>query len=200
MHVKGAEAPEAVETEATKGYSITFVGIDQPVVASASHFEKQLQGLIEVFDGPVAISFNAIHSAPSIGPLEILVPTGGTPEARLALEIALALAKASGGRLTVLHVFDPQDDTEFLRGRARRRGLSLLVGARRLGRQSGVRVEGVSVTNSRPEVEIRRATRKDGYDLVVIGTSLRRGEMKFLSPRSSALVRSLRTPVLLVAR
>jgi nucleotide-binding universal stress UspA family protein len=118
----------------------------------------------------------------------------------LALEIALALAKASAGALTVLHVFDPQDDTELLRGRARRQGLSVLVDARRLGKRSGVRVKRLTVTNSRPEVEIRRAARAARYDLVVLGTSLRQGEMRFLSPRSAALVRSLRTPLLLLAR
>ena len=72
--------------------------------------------------------------------------------------------------------------------------------ARRLGKRIGVSVKGISVTNSRPEVEIRRATRVGRYDLVVVGTSLRRGEAKFLNPRSSALVRSLRSPVLLIAR
>jgi len=118
----------------------------------------------------------------------------------LATEIALALAKASDGVLTALHVFDPQDDTEMLRGRTRRQGLSVLVDARRLGKRSGVSVKGISVTNSRPEVEIRRAARAGRYDLVVVGTSLRRGETRFLSPRSSALIRSLRSPVLLIAR
>lgn len=144
---------------------------------------------------------NGARSAAKPGAqLKILVPTGGTSEARLATEIALALAKASNGTLTVLHVFDPLDDTELLRGRGRRQGLSVLVDARRLGKRSGVTVKGVTVTNSRPEVEIRRAARTAHYDLVVVGTSLRQGETKFLSLRSSALVRALRSPVLLIAR
>jgi len=200
VHGKSAEADDAVETEAAKGYSVAFVGIEQPISATASQFDDRLQRLVEAFDGPLAIVLNGAHPAELGTPLNILVPTGGTPEARLAMEIALALAKASDGVLTALHVFDPQDDTEMLRGRTRRQGLSLLVDARRLGKRSGVSVKGISVTNSRPEVEIRRAARAGRYDLVVVGTSLRQGETKFLSPRSSALVRSLRSPVLLIAR
>jgi len=201
VHSKSADTDDAIEMEATKGYSLAFVGIEQPISATANRFDDQLQRLVEAFDGPLAIVLNgAPPTAEPDTPLDILVPTGGTPEARLATEIALALAKASDGVLTALHVFDPQDDTEMLRGRTRRQGLSVLVDARRLGKRSGVSVKGISVTNSRPEVEIRRAARAGRYDLVVVGTSLRRGETRFLSPRSSALIRSLRSPVLLIAR
>jgi nucleotide-binding universal stress UspA family protein len=199
VHAKSADTDDAVEVEAAKGYSLAFVGIEQPL--SAEGFGDQVRRLVEAFGGPLAIVINGARSAAKPGaPLKILVPTGGAPEARLATEIALALAKASNGTLTALHVFDPQDDTELLRGRTRRQGLSVLVDARRLGKRSGVAVKGVTVTNSRPEVEIRRAARAARYDLVVVGTSLRQGETKFLSPRSSALVRALRSPVLLVAR
>ena len=201
VHAKPADSDDAIEKEAVKGYSIAFVGIEQPISGTANRFEDQLQRLVEAFDGPLAIVFNGARAAAKPGtPLDILVPTGGTPEARLAIEIALALAKASDGTLTALHVFDPQDDTELLRGRARRQGLSVLVDARRLGKRSDVPVKGVTMTHSKPEAAIQRAARAGGYDLVVVGTSLRQGETKFLSPRSAALVRALRSPVLLIAR
>ena len=145
VHAKSADADDAVEKEAAKGYSIAFVGIEQPISATANQFDDRLQRLVEAFDGPFAIVLNGARSAAKPGaPLNILVPTGGTPDARLAIEIALALAKASDGVLTALHVFDPQDDTELLRGRARRQGLSVLVDARRLGKRSGVPVKGIT--------------------------------------------------------
>jgi Kef-type K+ transport system membrane component KefB/nucleotide-binding universal stress UspA family protein len=198
---KTFDTDNAAETEITKGYSIVFVGIKQPIAAAASHFVKPLQRLVDVFAGPLAIALNGSRSATETAqPLRILVPTGGTPEAHLAMEVGLSLAKASGGTITALHVFDPNDDTQLLRGRVSRRGLSLLEDARRLGKRAEVAVDTVTVANSKPEVEIRRAARRAHYDLIVIGTSLRQGEMKFLSPRSTSLARSLRTPVLLVAR
>ena len=110
------------------------------------------------------------------------------------------MAGGSKGELTALHVFDPNDDAMLLRGRARRLGLSLLVDARRLGRRTGVPVKGVTETNSQPETEIRRAARRGRHDLVVLGTSLRTGNAKFLSARSLALIEALRCPVLLIAR
>ena len=144
--------------------------------------------------GPFAIVLNGARAAAEPGtPLNILVPTGGTPEARLATEIALALAGASDGALTALHVFDPQDDTELLRGRARRQGLSVLVDARRLGKRSGVAVKGITATNPRPEARDppRRASGPlrsgRGGHLVATG----RDEV----PRSAQLGPSPRAPI-----
>ena len=72
--------------------------------------------------------------------------------------------------------------------------------ARRLGKRSGVPVKGITVTHSRPEAAILRLARASRYDLVVIGTSLRQGDAKFLGPRSGALLRALRCPTLLIAQ
>ena len=201
VHKKSAGTNDAIGKEAAKGYSIVFVGLEHPISETAQRFEIQIQRLVETFDGPVAIVLNG--TTPAIEPnsqLNILVPTGGTPDARLATEIALALTKASTGMLTALHVFDPREDADILRGRARRQGMSILVDARRLGKRSGVPVKAITTTNSSPEAVIQRVTRSGDYGLVVIGTSLRQGNTKFLGPRSAALVRTLRTPVLLIVR
>ena len=202
VQARALTSEDGIEKEATKGYSIAFVGIETPISPQAPRFEDQLQRLVGSFDGPIAIVVNGNRSHSTIGrrPLDILVPTGGSPEARLATEIALALAGGSKGELTALHVFDPNDDAMLLRGRARRLGLSLLVDARRLGKRTGVLVKGLTETNSQPDAEIRRAARRGRHDLVVLGTSLRTGNAKFLSARSLALIEALRCPVLLIAR
>jgi Kef-type K+ transport system membrane component KefB/nucleotide-binding universal stress UspA family protein len=201
VQARTAESEGAIEKEAAKGYSIAFVGIGQPISTTAPRFEEPLQALIAAFDGPVAILLNGgRYETASTVPLNILVPTGGSADARLATEIALTLAAASRGTLTALHVFDPREDTLLLRGRARRQGISVLVEAHRLGKRSGVAVKGLTATSPQPETEIRRVARRGRYDLVVLGTALRHGETKFLGPRTLGLVQSLRTPVLLIAR
>jgi Kef-type K+ transport system membrane component KefB/nucleotide-binding universal stress UspA family protein len=201
VQTRTVQAEDAVEKEAAKGYSIAFVGIGQPICATEPRFEEPLQALVAAFDGPVAILLNGgRYEASPAAPLNILVPTGGSAEARLATEIALTLAAASRGSLAALHVFDPREDTLLLRGRARRLGISVLVEAHRLGKRSGVAVKGLTATSPRPETEIRRVARRGRYDLVVLGTALRHGETKFLGPHTLALVQSLRTPVLLIAR
>ena len=58
MQARTAQAEDAVEKEAAKGYNIAFVGIDQPISATAPRFEEPLQALVAAFDGPVAIVLN----------------------------------------------------------------------------------------------------------------------------------------------
>ncbi len=201
LHTKPMEADDTLEKEAAKGYSIVFVGVDQPLSSSIDFSDDQLQRLITTFNGPFAIFFNGGRATGMrSSELRVLVPTGGTVEARMATEIALALAKASNGSVTALHVFDPRDDGDLLRGRSRRQGLSVLVDARRLGKRSGVAVTGLTVSHARPEAAIERAARSENYDLVILGTSLRHGKTAFLGPRSKTLIGSLRTPVLLIAK
>src|SRR5262245_11107305 len=198
--VRPAEA-NALQKEIARGYDIAFVGVDRPISDDGWRFETHLQELVDGFEGPVAIAFNGAGAAgPPDIPLEILLPTTGTQDTRLATEIALALAHASRGTVTALHVFDPQEDTDLLRGRTRRQGMSVLVDVHRLGKRSAVPVKGLTATNARPEDEIRRTLRGGRFDLAVLGTSLRRGEAKFLGPRIAALLHRIHTPVLLIAR
>jgi len=194
-------AENALEREIARGYDIVFVGIDRPVAESQLRFEDRLQKLVNAFDGPVAIVVNGDGAAgPADVPLDILLPAAGTQDARLATEVAISLAAATKGNVTALHVFDPQTDTAILRGRGRRAGMSVLVDVHRAGKRGGVPVKGLTATNVRPESEIRRAVRGGGFDLIVLGTSLRHGETKFLGPRTASLLRAVRTPILLIAR
>jgi nucleotide-binding universal stress UspA family protein len=186
--------------EAAKGYSIAFIGIDRPVAAAAHRFEGRLDRLIASFDRPVAIALNGPSGASSSAS-NVLVPTGGDAHARLATEVALALVRASGGRLTALHVFDPQEDTDVLRGRLRRGlGVAVLRDVRRLAERSQVPVDLRTATHIRPELAIRRVAASRSFDLVVLGAALRLGERKFLGPRSAALIRAIKVPVLLIAQ
>jgi len=200
LQAKAKVGDDAIEKEAGKGYSIVIVGIADPIQHAQHRFEEALQRVVDGFEGPVALVVNGEHAKGTAeAPLDILVPTGGTQEARVATEIALVLARATQGSLAALHVFDPQEDTDLLRGRARRMGMSVLVDAHRLGKRSGVPVKGLTATNAKPDSEILRTARWGRYDLVAMGTSLRQGAARFLGSRSAALLRDIRTPILLIA-
>jgi Kef-type K+ transport system membrane component KefB/nucleotide-binding universal stress UspA family protein len=201
VSVRAGSGGDGLAREISRGYDIAFVGLERPIPANARHFEEKLQELLAAFAGPVAIAVNGAGAAgPADIPLDILLPASGRQDARLATEIALSLAHASKGTITALHVFHPQEDTALLRGRSRRPGMSVLVDIHRLGKRSGVPVKGLTATNVNPEAEIRRALRGGRFDLMVLGTSLRQGETKFLGPRMANLLRVIRTPVLLIAR
>ncbi len=69
-----------------------------------------------------------------------------------------------------------------------------------MGKRAGVPVRGLTATNHHPETEIRRAAGRGRYDLIVIGTTLRHGDGKFLSSGALSLLQELQSPVLLVTR
>ena len=73
VQAKSAHDEGAVEKEAAKGYSIVFVGLEQPIAEMAQRFESELQGLVENFAGPVAIALNGTRPAANPdAPLNIL--------------------------------------------------------------------------------------------------------------------------------
>jgi len=198
---KAMDDANALAREAAKGYSIAFIGLGRPIAPAAHRFEAHLELLLASFDGPVAIALNGNAWIDARQAMDILVPTGGTANARLATEVALAIAKPTAGRLTAFHVFDPQEDTDMLRGRLRRGlGVSVLRDVRRLGKRSDVSVKVQTATHSRPELAIRRMAVSSKFDLVVLGASLRVGERKFLGPRTAALVQAVKAPLLVIAQ
>jgi nucleotide-binding universal stress UspA family protein len=198
---RSAANEDALRRELRRGYDIVFTGLDRPVLADSRHFDPRLQALVTSFKGPVAIALHgADAAAPTDVPLDILLPTSGTPDSRLATEVALAFAGASKGQVTALHVFQPRDDMAVLRGHGRQPGISLLDDARRLGKHGGVPVKGLTASNEQPDKEISRVLRASGFDLVVLGTSLRQGETKFLGSRMASLLGRIHTPALVIAR
>jgi len=205
---KPAEGADALAQEAAKGYSMAFVGVGRPVYATADRFTAPLDRLIGSFDRPVAIAINGQlggSGGSGLGGAEqglhVLVPTGGAAHARLATEVALAIARSGGGRVTALHVFDAHEDTDMLRGRPRRGlGAAVLRDVRRLGLRSKVAVELRTATHARPELAIRRVAASGAFDLIVLGAALRVGEGKFLGPRSAALIQMINAPLLLIAQ
>ncbi len=77
--------------------------------------------------------------------------------------------------------------------------MSVLVDVHRLGKPCAVPVKGLTATNARAEVEIRRAVRAGTFNLLVLHTSLRQGQTRFLGSRMARLLGRLRVPILLVA-
>ncbi len=55
-----------------------------PLSSEAARFEDRLQRLVAPSTGRSAIMVNGERADTATGPLDILVPTGGSPDARLA--------------------------------------------------------------------------------------------------------------------
>jgi Kef-type K+ transport system membrane component KefB/nucleotide-binding universal stress UspA family protein len=192
---------ESVEAEAVKGYSIIFAGLAQPLEADGRHFSKTLAWCIAETQMPVAISFaSPLSGAGGNFPRNILVPTSGTDTAKLATEIAVALASAAGARVTVLHVVEQTPESATLRRLLPTPEKSILNQAANYARRHGAAVEMTEIFHLRPNRIIRRMADSGAFDLVVLGAELRQDGGKFLGPRTSELIRTIRSSMLLIVR
>jgi nucleotide-binding universal stress UspA family protein len=111
---------EAIADEAKKGYDMLLVGVE-PAVAVQGEIDEKVARVSQAFEGPLAIAVarGSHREEPAAAThLNILVPVTGTEYSRRGAEVALALARASLGSVTVLYV--------ARRGRsARRHGMIL---------------------------------------------------------------------------
>jgi nucleotide-binding universal stress UspA family protein len=198
---RSGDGDGSVEAEAVKGYSIILAGLSQPLEADGRHFTKTLAWCIGETAIPVAISFARPSSwAGSELPRTILVPTSGTETAKLATEIAVALAAAAGARVTVLHVVEQTPESATLRRLLPTPEKSILDQAANYARRHGVAAEMTEIFHLRPNRIIRRMADSGAFDLVVLGAELRQDGGKFLGPRTSELIGSIRAPMLLIVR
>ena len=195
-----AQDDDAVEKEAAKGYDIAFVGID-----NRSRNSTALRGrcrLLPPRSRPVAIALNGRRydrPRPTCRSTSWCRPAAA-PDARLATEIALTLAACQQGHPDRAARLRSAGRHALLRGRARRPASRCWSTPTGWASAAACRQ---GTDRDQPQAGGRDPPRRcvgGRFDLVVLGTSLRQGETKFLGPRTLGLVQSLRTPVLLIAR
>ena len=141
---------------------------------------------------------------------KILVPVDGSPTSARGYEEAVALARALGSGLVVLHVIDPfpvavemvpattwQEISDGLR----QRGETLLAAAKETATAHGLSAEArlVESRGERVADTIVQEAQDAGCDLVVMGTHGRRGFNRVMVGSDAELVlRHCPVPVLLV--
>lgn len=142
----------------------------------------------------------------------ILVATDFSPIARNAFDVALAIARASGARMTLAHVLPPQvvvhaglpigisSEVERLEHKAREADRRRLEALAARARRAGVRAQ-PEMREGDAASQLLRAARDVHADLVVIGTH-GRGNAAHLLLGSVAekVVRSATSPVLVVKK
>ena len=141
---------------------------------------------------------------------KILVPVDGSPTSARGYEEAVALARALGSRLVVIHVIDvfpvavemvPATTWQEISDGLRQRGETLLNAARETAVSHGVSAETRLVESRAERVAdtIVQEALDAGCDLVVMGTHGRRGFNRVMVGSDAELVvRHCPVPVLLV--
>jgi K+:H+ antiporter len=216
---------KAISEEARKGYGLFFVGREP--ASNGNRFTERITRTAVSFGGPVAIAIargehrkprdRAVAPAQDDSrrdraaanhpePLHILVPVTGTLISRRGAELAIALAEASRGHVTALHVAGSSSTKTRLwqtrLGAAFASDITVDATLREvidLGRVYGVQVRGAVRSRRTPENAIIREIRNGSYDLVVMGVSPRPGDQLFFGEIPADLLERAPCSLLFVA-
>ena len=197
-------APNAIATEAEKGYGLLLIG-REPTVGRGG-FAPLITRSAADFGGPFAIAIaRAQHQrAPGSAPLSVLVTVSGTRASRHGAEVAIALAHASHGSVTALHVAS----------RAERSGLwpralgsalaprdsagAAIAEIVALGKHYGTAVHGrIRHGASLPNAVLQELARS-GQDLLVMGVTPRPDAQLFLGDTAAQMLERAPCSVLFV--
>jgi nucleotide-binding universal stress UspA family protein len=196
---------EAIIEEAKKGYGLLFIGREPASEGDAFH--DQITRSAVGFDGPFAIAIaRGDDREETAGTrLNVLVPVTGTAMSRQGAELAIALAQASHGRVTALHIADGRRTPRSWR---RQFGAAIAPMSSseaiireivRLGDHYGVEVRGMVRHSERPQDAILRQLKIGGHNLLVMGVSPRPGEQLFFGRVPAELLDQAECSVLFVA-
>ena len=145
----------------------------------------------------------------------ILVPTDGSPPARRAIERAVRFAREQKARLTSLWVgpvwepnlyaYDQDVPAGFIApsrhdANVRKFGARQLDPVRKAAAAARVSCRCLCVQGAFPYVEIIKAARRNGCDLIVMGSHGRRGISKLLLGSQTSMVLAHSTIPVLVCR
>jgi nucleotide-binding universal stress UspA family protein len=198
---------QAIADEARKGYGFLVIGVE--AAALVGEINEKVARIAAAFEGPFAIAVaRGQHRTAPAGDshLDILVPVTGTGHSRRGAEVALALARASLGSVTVLHVArrrHPSDLQGLRRFRAAWRGAgdnehAILQDAVRLGDQFGVPVR-TAVRTADAEDAILRQLKTGQHNLIAMGVSQRPGTTLFFGGAAAAVLERSEVSILFVA-
>ncbi len=197
----GAAIEEAVAAEAEKGYDMLFVGVEGAGVMDDPVAEDVARAAV-AFEGPVAIAHARGQSEEERGTLRILVPVTGTNVSRRAAEVAFALARSMGVRVTALYVSPTgrrkggiaRSLTGLLRSEE-----AILRDVAILGDQMGATVRTAVRAGVAPEEAILRYAHNGRHDLIVLGVNRRPGESLSFGTVPDAVLEGSKRSILFVA-
>jgi Kef-type K+ transport system membrane component KefB/nucleotide-binding universal stress UspA family protein len=204
---------EAVKEEAEKGYDLLFLGIDN-AKGKGGGFHPDISRIASAFEGPLAlvIKHNGksgsetrkqdADSHPNGCPHHILVPVTGTEVSRRAAEIAIVLGRACKVPVTALYVSTRKPTGPGRRRksfRTRRQEQAILKEVVKLADRYDFTIKTAVATDPAPDNAIVSATRRNGYDLLVMGVSRRTGDILDFGDTATAVLENADSSILFVA-
>ena len=132
-------------------------------------------------------------------PKKILVPTVGTEYSKNAVELAAVLAASTRASVTIVHI-SRTGSNDVDTARPQEFGAQIVAREAERAKKFGADVETVVLEGSRPEEDIVRLAGEGGYDLVVLGSSLRAVSARaFFGHRVESILKNAPCPVVLLS-
>jgi nucleotide-binding universal stress UspA family protein len=161
---------------AKKGHDMLFVGVE-PTAAPEGGFDKQISLMTNAFTGTTAIASQRGAMPDDDSALRILVPISGTERSTRAAEFALVIAKATGAKIAVIYIREPQQVSVAPRvSDISNAHVAAFKRIDEIASYSDVAVEKIIQESGSPELSILRHARKGRFNLIILGVSRRAGE------------------------
>ncbi len=177
---------EAIREEAKKGFDLMMMGLEN-IVGKNGAFDKRVSRLANGFEGPLAVvSADDPKHIPALNPRsQILVPVDGGPVTRHAAEIAFAIARPTGARVTALYMSTgsggPREATRLGEEAA-------LKDIADLGERYGVFLRTALQPRSDPDTAISRYATREKIGMIVMGVTPHPGEELFFGKAAASLL------------
>ncbi|HVN45040.1 MAG TPA: cation:proton antiporter [Steroidobacteraceae bacterium] len=198
-----ASAASAVAAEAVKGYGLLLIGCEP--AAAGDEFAPQIARTVGGFPGAFAIAIaRGGEHAVAARPLQVLVTVSGTRTSRHGAEVAIALAEASRGAVTALHVGAGRPRAALWPLRfgevfvPRGYADAVLREIMDMGEHYGVEVRGAIRRSGGVGQAVLRELARAPHDLLVMGVSPRPGEQLFLGELAAEMLARAHTSLLFV--
>jgi K+:H+ antiporter len=198
-----ASAGQAVASEASKGYDLLVVGVEN--IAVKGQFHDDANRIAAQFQGPLAIvAARGVHlQEPTKGRLNILVPVTGTRVSRQALEVGLVLARATRAPITALYVSAGKSTrmARRLRTAVQPGGQeeAILKDAVEMADRYGIEMRTAVKTDVAAEDAILRQAGASRQTLIVMGVNRRPGEALFFGNVAAAILERSSRSILFVS-
>ena len=193
------EAPDATDIaeEAEKGYDLLAIGLDEMMSKDKSEFAESVTGIALGFEGPLLLSDvrNSLEKSPNED-LNILVPVNGTDVARRGAEVAITIARACKGQLTVLYVAQRSSGKTL---RSRRHEEAILKDIVAIADGYNMSVRTAVLSDRAADEAILREVERQRHNLVVVGVGRRPGDKLFFGDTAAALLEKSKSSLLFLA-
>jgi len=185
-------AQSAIAAEAHKGYGLLLIGCEPAAIGNG--FAPQITRTAQGFPGPFAIAIARGQLRKSAAaPLHVLVTVSGTRVSRQGAEVGIALAHASRGSVTALHVGATRPGSvwrlRFGEALAPRGYANAVVREiTEIGEHYGIEVRGAIRQSGSVRNAVLRELAREPHNLLVMGVSPRPGDQLFVGELAAEML------------